>query len=129
GSSARGERSRRRSGPGSSRPGRRSPCDPDRPWLCNLLGRVKTTRSAQPGHSLLVAVCARQGEHLVLASLQRLPVSPERCQLLVPAERGGGQRPGRSEEHTSELQSRETLVCRLLLEKKNTAGLRMHDIV
>src|SRR5436309_7580020 len=26
----------------------------------------------------------------------------------------------RSEEHTSELQSRENLVCRLLLEKKNT---------
>src|SRR5690606_40334002 len=30
---------------------------------------------------------------------------------------GGGQ-PLRSEEHTSELQSRENLVCRLLLEKK-----------
>src|SRR5690606_39818892 len=29
---------------------------------------------------------------------------------------------GRSEEHTSELQSRENLVCRLLLEKKNTAA-------
>src|SRR5437870_8232786 len=28
----------------------------------------------------------------------------------------------RSEEHTSELQSRGHLVCRLLLEKKNTAG-------
>src|SRR2546421_4884687 len=28
---------------------------------------------------------------------------------------------GRSEEHTSELQSRSDLVCRLLLEKKNTA--------
>src|SRR5690606_39680021 len=35
---------------------------------------------------------------------------------------GGGAAapPGRSEEHTSELQSRENLVCRLLLEKKNT---------
>src|SRR5690606_42062535 len=39
--------------------------------------------------------------------------------------RGGGRpghrhrpAPGRSEEHTSELQSRENLVCRLLLEKK-----------
>src|SRR5690606_40868417 len=29
---------------------------------------------------------------------------------------------GRSEEHTSELQSRENLVCRLLLEKKNSSG-------
>src|SRR5690606_39956005 len=40
------------------------------------------------------------------------------------AERGGqvkkGER-GRSEEHTSELQSRENLVCRLLLEKKKIA--------
>src|SRR5436309_12044743 len=35
---------------------------------------------------------------------------------LVNAERGNA--PGRSEEHTSELQSRENLVCRLLLEKK-----------
>src|SRR5437868_10147329 len=30
----------------------------------------------------------------------------------------------RSEEHTSELQSRFDLVCRLLLEKKNTSTLR-----
>src|SRR2546430_4183715 len=31
---------------------------------------------------------------------------------------GGHQHPGRSEEHTSELQSQSNLVCRLLLEKK-----------
>src|SRR3712207_8444933 len=31
----------------------------------------------------------------------------------------GGELEGRSEEHTSELQSRQYLVCRLLLEKKN----------
>src|SRR5690606_41399710 len=36
--------------------------------------------------------------------------------LTAPRPRG---RFGRSEEHTSELQSRENLVCRLLLEKKN----------
>src|SRR3712207_7446371 len=34
---------------------------------------------------------------------------------------GGGRDPARSEEHTSELQSRQYLVCRLLLEKKQTA--------
>src|SRR2546429_4294341 len=33
----------------------------------------------------------------------------------------------RSEEHTSELQSRLHLVCRLLLEKKNTSRLPPHD--
>src|SRR5690606_42147463 len=37
----------------------------------------------------------------------------------APATRSPGpHRPPRSEEHTSELQSRENLVCRLLLEKK-----------
>src|SRR5690606_39478543 len=39
------------------------------------------------------------------------PVGP------MPAGRGGGIASWRSEEHTSELQSRENLVCRLLLEK------------
>src|SRR5437868_13703799 len=41
------------------------------------------------------------------------PASPSIC-----SARSGG---GRSEEHTSELQSRFDLVCRLLLEKKNVA--------
>src|SRR3712207_8635962 len=38
---------------------------------------------------------------------------------------------GRSEEHTSELQSRQYLVCRLLLEKKKPKqdGQRQHDEV
>src|SRR3712207_8680291 len=41
--------------------------------------------------------------------------------------RAGGVQPGqhvRSEEHTSELQSRQYLVCRLLLEKKTTLYLK-----
>src|SRR5947209_9881746 len=33
----------------------------------------------------------------------------------------------RSEEHTSELQSRQYLVCRLLLEKKNSSGCLVAD--
>src|SRR5258707_5211471 len=33
----------------------------------------------------------------------------------------------RSEEHTSELQSRQYLVCRLLLEKKNYTGRAQHS--
>src|SRR3712207_8282562 len=36
--------------------------------------------------------------------------------------------PTRSEEHTSELQSRQYLVCRLLLEKKKYNKLTMQDI-
>src|SRR3712207_8435442 len=35
-----------------------------------------------------------------------------------PRTGGGEPQPGRSEEHTSELQTRQYLVCRLLLEKK-----------
>src|SRR5207302_5486513 len=36
--------------------------------------------------------------------------------------------PGRSEEHTSELQSRENLVCRLRLEKKKRTPWYRHDV-
>src|SRR6266536_6721755 len=58
---------------------------------------------------------------LPIFSLPRRPRAAERTPQL-PAR--GGQRgpvrgPLRSEEHTSELQSRVDLVCRLLLEKKN----------
>src|SRR5690349_23951303 len=35
---------------------------------------------------------------------------------------------GRSEEHTSELQSRRDLVCRLLLEKKNTQAVNRYRL-
>src|SRR3712207_6977022 len=57
-------------------------------------------------------------------------VAEEVAQELREGHRGRGLlRPGaglelgvRSEEHTSELQSRQYLVCRLLLEKKNTNG-------
>src|SRR3712207_7768299 len=37
-------------------------------------------------------------------------------------------RPGRSEEHTSELQSRQYLVCRLLLEKKKKNTITSRDV-
>src|SRR3712207_8283553 len=57
-------------------------------------------------------------------------VSPGHAQVLDPVEdcgkvaRSGGQR--RSEEHTSELQSRQYLVCRLLLEKKTITQTLYH---
>src|SRR3712207_7735672 len=43
--------------------------------------------------------------------------------LLRRVPRRGGRHRVRSEEHTSELQSRQYLVCRLLLEKKKTPSL------
>src|SRR3712207_7252960 len=50
------------------------------------------------------------------------------CVILTPIPRASAQEPGRvvrSEEHTSELQSRQYLVCRLLLEKKKNK-IRTH---
>src|SRR5215475_16119543 len=50
-----------------------------------------------------------------------LPISGEAAQYerhSLDEEEADRPRPPRSEEHTSELQSRENLVCRLLLEKK-----------
>src|SRR2546422_6292320 len=52
------------------------------------------------------------------------PVSPTLKQTKSPA-RASGLR--RSEEHTSELQSRLHLVCRLLLEKKKKMELRLRE--
>src|SRR5690606_41472007 len=43
------------------------------------------------------------------------------------ARRVAGRRHDRSEEHTSELQSRENLVCRLLLEKKKKEKVTFLD--
>src|SRR3712207_7582854 len=56
---------------------------------------------------LLGAVVAARSAHL--SGLDRLAVDNRCCRLRIAA---------RSEEHTSELQSRQYLVCRLLLEKK-----------
>src|SRR3712207_9003786 len=42
-----------------------------------------------------------------------------------PLDKDGNPIKGRSEEHTSELQSRQYLVCRLLLEKKNSSHVSL----
>src|SRR2546427_6170185 len=70
-----------------------------------------------------------------LASRSHEPPAPQatlpRPLLGVPGAVGGadprtrcGPLPGRSEEHTSELQSQSNLVCRLLLEKKKNISCR-----
>src|SRR5690606_40343863 len=69
--------------------------------------------------SLDCASCPDSGEPMTL----RLSLIALSCLLLVPMANAqdNGSSPidtSRSEEHTSELQSRENLVCRLLLEKK-----------
>src|SRR3712207_8725221 len=64
-----------------------------------------------------------------LLDLARDMYRPEQLSLAVVAEDVDDvRRAARSEEHTSELQSRQYLVCRLLLEKKKqNHGLNHHD--
>src|SRR5690606_40633242 len=64
---------------------------------------------------------ARVADHVATAHLQlrRDADRDRRDRALRPPGGGQGCLKRRSEEHTSELQSRENLVCRLLLEKKN----------
>src|SRR5258707_11862983 len=49
---------------------------------------------------------------------------PSRSGSATPFKRGLLRTDGRSEEHTSELQSRQYIVCRLLLEKKNKPSIQ-----
>src|SRR5690606_40904990 len=84
---------------------------------------IHATAPQETGHVLLAgtegAYPQMNGSILCLAPTEsasfRGPKARARA-LKWCAERGI--HPGRSEEHTSELQSRENLVCRLLLEKK-----------
>src|SRR3712207_8148170 len=63
----------------------------------------------------------------------RLAPHPAGCSRLGPVAEWRWERPPcpartRSEEHTSELQSRQYLVCRLLLEKKKTNKINDHQL-
>src|SRR5690625_5363854 len=71
----------------------------------------------RPVPSMSAALKKRfKNPHLILFSNSRpLVLNTQRQAVLIPAPAHF-----RSEEHTSELQSRGHLVCRLLLEKKNT---------
>src|SRR5204863_10128724 len=76
---------------------------------CNMAERqARTPRQGQdgtyPGHMAAL-----------VAALGLIPPGPG---IAIDLDAGSGACKGRSEEHTSELQSRRDLVCRLLLEKK-----------
>src|SRR5207249_12038966 len=83
-----------------------------------------TTLFRSPAAVLLLPLpAAVPGRHGLRGRRTRHPPQRPRRRAPLPRLRGarahGGQRhAGRSEEHTSELQSRFDLVCRLLLEKK-----------
>src|SRR2546429_6514152 len=79
------------------------------------VGRRGTGANSRRGHAGESAVHASEGGGIH---------SPDACRRIFLADGGRqagtlvGRRRSRSEEHTSELQSRLHLVCRLLLEKK-----------
>src|SRR3712207_7806882 len=76
--------------------------------------------------ALPICTLALRGRSPGRRSTGRRPVNPYpwACSRTSPASAAATWRsisgPRRSEEHTSELQSRQYLVCRLLLEKKNS---------
>src|SRR3712207_9012767 len=67
-----------------------------------------------------------QQEHRHRQGLDEHRLEPEQQDLVQPELHEVPPRPVRSEEHTSELQSRQYLVCRLLLEKKKK---NIHHII
>src|SRR5690606_41645820 len=82
-----------------------SPSGEDKPARPNTSTIEKRSVLPTPGSSGLGAL--------------RIRTCPINRQSRSPPRQTRGFRRLRSEEHTSELQSRENLVCRLLLEKKN----------
>src|SRR3712207_6905323 len=85
-----------------------------RPPRSTLFPYTTLFRSTRPG-SRAVARPSGARSRLLRRRADGLPLrlAPVLLLVLLP-------QPGRSEEHTSELQSRQYLVCRLLLEKKKT---------
>src|SRR3712207_8579361 len=71
----------------------------------------------------------RSWPHLFPRSINKVCDNPCSCavwplRILWPSPQWHGSARRRSEEHTSELQSRQYLVCRLLLEKKTVASIK-----
>src|SRR5438067_3938646 len=94
--------------------------DPGQEFFYQLEGNM-VLKTMQDGRALDVPI--REGEVLLIPP--KMPHSPQRpadtIGLVIERARRPGEldhEPDRSEEHTSELQSRFDLVCRLLLEKK-----------
>src|SRR5690349_24148514 len=84
-------------------------------------------RSQAHGPSSTVSVPSSKTARVIPAEPRiaaTAPVTSSRNGMSVAAETS----PERSEEHTSELQSRRDLVCRLLLEKKKNMRMRTQDL-
>src|SRR3712207_7525217 len=92
---------------------------PPRSTLFPYTTLVRSREPAQGVGGLELGLVARQREVVAPRDDARAPRG-QVVGALAPAAR----EPARSEEHTSELQSRQYLVCRLLLEKKTQLLMR-----
>src|SRR2546429_7005501 len=96
---------------------------------------VRHIRTASPFYLFFFFNDTATTEIYTLSLHDALPISPQRdrpCDRRRHRgthERDPGRLDRRSEEHTSELQSRLHLVCRLLLEKKNQAPAAQNDSI
>src|SRR5690606_12049670 len=91
---------------------------------CTLAGIVRAWQPAKESELPLIVgseMRIHDGPKVVLL-VENLEGYQRLCKLITQARRRA--KKGRSEEHTSELQSRENIVCRLLLEKKNIDHIR-----
>src|SRR2546430_13158942 len=101
------------------------PCmpTPTIPNRTRSLGATRRTPSRlaakeAPAAAALVSRNSRRDQFFLLIGLSR--------EVQVEPSKMGCEPEGRSEEHTSELQSQSNLVCRLLLEKKKTYSAPHH---
>src|SRR5690606_41601769 len=103
-----------------------SPCYPPRRHLHSFPTRRSSDLAVDSGFGALEQVRRRHFD-LIFMDVQMPGMDGLKTTEAIRAwetEQSRAQTPivARSEEHTSELQSRENLVCRLLLEKKKTAA-------
>src|SRR3712207_7001493 len=83
---------------------------------------------SERGDDMFMTVLARHCEQVLdTQALELLPTPAKQEPLAVdPSDEARHPKTDRSEEHMSELQSRQYLVCRLLLEKKNKKHTSRH---
>src|SRR3712207_7264888 len=92
-----------------------------RPPRSTLFPYTTLFRSSRSGVRMRLALCAAEPE--IAMPSKKAPTAAETCIAdAAPAT-------SRSEEHTSELQSRQYLVCRLLLEKKKKSLIRLIHLI
>src|SRR3712207_8968920 len=87
------------------------------PISVNALAVEPLLREPDPAYALQHVLRLQE-----LTTLRRIAQLKSKLQRTNPVEEAAGYN-RRSEEHTSELQSRQYLVCRLLLEKKKTTHI------